>query len=203
MLFRSSEAPEPSKTPKPSVTSKPKPNVTQKPKPKKKPKPVNAKNQKSGKAYYNVSKKGTAQYVRPTKKNLQSVTIPSTVKIKGVTYKVTSIGNKAFINNKKLKKVTISDNITTIGNSAFQGCKALKTVTIGKRVKTIGQKAFYGDGKLRTITVKSTALKKVGGKALYGIHKKAVIEAPTKKLSAYKKLFKNKGQKKNVKFKKM
>jgi len=201
--------PEPSKTPKPSITPeprktpKPKPNVTQKPKPKKKPKPVNAKNQKSGKAYYNVSKKGTAQYVRPTKKNLQSVTIPSTVKIKGVTYKVTSIGNKAFINNKKLKKVTISDNITTIGNSAFQGCKALKTVTIGKRVKTIGQKAFYGDGKLRTITVKSTALKKVGGKALYGIHKKAVIKAPTKKLSAYKKLFKNKGQKKNVKFKKM
>ena len=79
----------------------------------------------------------------------------------------------------------------------------MKTVTIGKRVKTIGQKAFYGDGKLRTITVKSTALKKVGGKALYGIHKKAVIKAPTKKLSAYKKLFKNKGQKKNVKFKKM
>ncbi len=175
----------------------------QKPTPTPSLKPVNAKNQRSGKAYYNVSKKGAAQYVKPTKKNLGSVTIPSTVKIKGVTYKVTSIGNKAFINNKKLKKVTISDNITTIGNSAFQGCKALKTVTIVKRVKTIGQKAFYGDGKLRTITVKSTALKKVGGKALYGIHKKAVIKAPTKKLSAYKKLFKNKGQKKTVKFKKM
>ncbi len=108
-----------------------------------------------------------------------------------------------FINNKKLKKVTISDNIITIGNSAFQGCKALKTVTIGKRVKAIGQKAFYGDGGLTAITVKSTALKKVGGKALCGVHKKAVVKAPAKKLSAYKKLFKNKGQKKTVKFKKM
>ncbi len=178
-------------------TNTPKPSVTPS------PKPVSAKNQKSKTAYYDVSQKGTAQYLRPTNGNLQSVTIPSTVKIKGVTYKVTSIGNKAFINNKKLKKVAISDNIITIGNSAFQGCKALKTVTIGKRVKTIGQKAFYGDGRLTAITVKSAALKKVGGKALYGIHKKAVIKAPAKQLSAYKKLFKNKGQKKTVKFKKI
>ncbi len=167
------------------------------------PKPVNAKNQRSGKAYYDVSPKGTAKYLRPTKKSFQSVKIPSTIKVKGVAYKVTSIGNKAFINNKKLKNVTISDNITTIGNSAFQGCKALRTVTIGKGVKTIGQKAFYGDSRLTAVTIRSMALKKVGGRALYGIHKKAVVKVPKKKLSAYKKLFKNKGQKKTVKFKKI
>lgn len=135
--------------------------------------------EKAGNAYYDISQKGVAKYLRPTKKDLQSVTIPSKVKIKGVTYKVTSVGN-----------------------SAFQGCKALKTVMIGKHVKTIGQKAFYGDGKLKTITVKSTVLKKIGDEALYGIHKNAVIKVPKNKLSAYKRLFKNKGQKKTVKIKK-
>lgn len=68
---------------------------------------------------------------------------------------------------------------------------------------TLGKNAFYGDNKLKTMTIKSTTLKKVGGKALYGIHKNAVVKAPKKKLSAYQKLFKNKGQKKTVKFKEM
>lgn len=190
---------EPSEPSSPSVSTEPEQPPTTVPS---KKTPVDGTNLKVGKAYYNVSKKGTAQYLKPTTKNLKSVTIPSTVKIKGVTYKVTSIADKAFINNKKLKEVIVSDNIITIGNSAFQGCKALKTVTIGKRVRTIGKKAFYGDSKLKTLNVKSTALKKVGVKALYGIHKNAVIKVPKKNLSAYKKLFKNKGQKRTVKIKK-
>ena len=208
-----STSPEPSVPPSPSTSPEPsmspKPNTSPTVPPTKIPtrvpskeKPVNGTNLKGGKAYYNVSKKGTAKYLKPTTKNLKSVTIPLTVKIKGVTYKVTSVADKAFLNNKKLRKVTISNNIITIGNSAFQGCKALKTMTIGKRVRIIGKKAFYDDSKLKTITVKSTFLKKVGGKAFYGIHKKAMIKVPKKKLSAYKKLFKNKGHKRTVQIKK-
>ena len=37
-----------------------------------KPKPVNGKNLKAGKAYYNVPKKGTAQYLKPTKNGLKT-----------------------------------------------------------------------------------------------------------------------------------
>ena len=49
------------------------------------------------------------------------------------------------------------------------------------------------------ITVKGTALTKVGKNAFKGINAKAKIKVPKKKLSAYQKLMKNKGQSKTVK----
>lgn len=111
----------------------------------------------------------------------KSVSIPKTVKIKGKTYKVTSIAADAFKNDKKIKSVTISANITKIGKNAFYGCKNLKK-----------------------ITVKTTKLssKKTGKNAFKGIHKKAVIKVPAKKLGTYKKLFKAKGAGKSVKVRK-
>ena len=77
--------------------------------------------------------------------------------------------------------------------------KKLTSVTVGKNVVKIGTRAFAGCGKLKKITIRSTRLKKVGSGALKGINKKAVIKVPKKKRKGYKKLFKNKGQKKTVK----
>lgn len=114
----------------------------------------------------------------PKSKKVKSLTIPATVKAKGAVYKVTAIAPNAFKNCKKLTKVTIGKNITTIGKNAFSQAKVLKK-----------------------ITVKSTNLKKVGKNALKGIHKKAVIKVPKKKLKTYKKLFSKRGQK-TVKIKK-
>ncbi len=111
-----------------------------------------------------------------SKKNLTSLNIPATVKYNGMSFKVVSIGKNAFKSKKKLK-----------------------SATIGKNVKSIGASAFAKDGKLNKITIKSTVLKKVGSKAFSGINKKAKIKVPAKKLKAYKKLLKNKGQKKSVK----
>ena len=72
-----------------------------------------------------------------------SITVPNTVTIDGVTYKVTSIAKNAFKNNKKLKKIVIGSNIKTIDANAFSGCKNLKSITIkSKNVKTIGKNAF-------------------------------------------------------------
>ena len=109
-------------------------------------------------------------------KNITSLNIPATVKYNGMSYKVTAIDKNAFKSKKKLK-----------------------SVTIGKYVKSIGASAFAKDGKLSKITIKSTVLKKVGSKAFSGINKKAKIKVPAKKLKAYKKLLKNKGQSKSVK----
>lgn len=124
------------------------------------------------------AKKGTVTLVKGDKKK-SSVVIPATVKKNGYTFKVTQISSKAFYKNTKLKKVTIGKNITSIGTKAFQGCKSLKT-----------------------IQVKSTSLKKVGKNALSGIHKKATVKVPSKKLKAYQKLLKKKGQASTVKIKK-
>ena len=120
-------------------------------------------------------KQPTISYVQSAKTKTASVTVPDKVTIEGVTYKVTAIAPKAFANNKKLKKVTISKNITSIGKNAFAGCK-----------------------KLKKITIKSTKLKSksIGKNAFKGTAKNLVINVPKKQYKTYKKFLKKKGNKK-------
>lgn len=112
-------------------------------------------------------------------KKAKKITMPKTIVVYGVEYKVTKIAPNIFKNCKKLQSITISNNITEIGAGAFKNCKNLKKITI-----------------------KSPVLKKVGKGAFSGIHKKCVIKVPKKQLKAYKALLKGKGQKKSVKIKK-
>ena len=132
-------------------------------------------------------------------KKAKKVTIPKTITVDNVEYQVTGIAAKAFKNSKKLQSIVIPDTITEIGAGSFEGCKNLKSVTIGKGVTSIGKNAFKNCKNLKKITVKSTKLKKVGKGALTGINRKCVIKVPKKKLKAYKRRFKGKGQKKTVK----
>ena len=118
---------------------------------------------------YKVTKAGAEVMVYKTSKVARSVIIPATIKAKGITYKVTSIGTKAFNGNKKLKKVTIGANIKKISNNAFFKCRSLKTVTIKSVLLT-----------------KKTANKK----AFKGTNKKMVIKVPKKVKKAYVKIFK-------------
>ena len=118
---------------------------------------------------YKVIKAGAEVSLVGTNKNAKSVTIPAVIKVKGVTYKVTSIGTKAFNGSKKLSKVTVGANIKAISNNAFFKCKSLKTVTIKSVLLT-----------------KKTASKK----AFKGVGKKMVIKVPKKVKKAYAKMFK-------------
>ena len=118
---------------------------------------------------YKVTKAGAEVMVYKTSKAARSVTIPANIKAKGITYKVTAIGTKAFNGNKKLKKVTIGANIKKISNNAFFKCKSLKMVTIKSVLLT-----------------KKTANKK----AFKGVGKKMVIKVPKKVKKAYVKIFK-------------
>ena len=133
--------------------------------------------------YYKIISKSkkTVQYVKPVKKNIISVTIPSSIKLNGKRYKVTGIAANAFKN-----------------------CKKLKKVTIGINVNSIGKRAFYGCSKLQTIKVKTSKLtgSRVGKQAFKGLNKKAVIKVPKKQLKAYKRLFRAKGVGKKVTIKK-
>ena len=118
---------------------------------------------------YKVTKAGAEVMVYKTSKVARSVIIPATIKAKGITYKVTAIGTKAFNGNKKLKKVTIGANIKKISNNAFFKCPALKTVTVK--------------------TMKLTK-KTAGKKAFKGVNRKMVIKVPKKVKKAYVKIFK-------------
>ena len=195
-------------TPNPTTPSNPKNDDTQqKPKavPAKKGTTLTVSSKKLKVKVTSSSKKNpTVTVTKITDKKAKKLTIPASVKVKGVTYKVTGIADKAFKNNKKLTTVTIGSNVNKIGKEAFSGCSALKKVTIGKNVTSIGNKAFYkctklasvtipakvttiGDSafagckNLKKITVTAGKLQKINKNAFKGIKKNAAITVKGKK----------------------
>ena len=99
----------------------------------------------------------TVAVMKITNKKAKKLTIPSTVKVGGVTYKVTAVASQAFKGNKNLTNITIGRGITKIGNEAFSGCKNLKKITVtAGNLTTIRKSAFKGINKKATITVKGT-----------------------------------------------
>lgn len=118
---------------------------------------------------YKVTKAGAEVSLIKTNKKAKRVTIPAVIKVNGVTYKVTSIGAKAFNGSKKLSKVTVGTNIKKISNNAFFKCRSLKTVTI------------------KSVLLTKKAANK---KAFKGVNKKMVIKVPKKVKKAYVKIFK-------------
>lgn len=164
---------------------------------------------KTSKAVYKVSSTDfEVTFVKPEKKTLTKVTIPSTITYEGATYKVTAIADGAFKNNKKLKTVKIGSNVKAIGKSAFQGCAELKSLTIPASVESIGSKAFYGCKKLTKLTIKTdklttsnvgkNAFKKMGSSN----YKKVKVKVPKAVLKAYKKTLVKRGLSKKAKIKK-
>lgn len=110
---------------------------------------------------------------------------------------ITSIGDGAFDGCRKLSAISDLSGVKTISEHAFYNCSNLKSIALSAVTK-IGESAFYGCKKLKTITIKSTKLKSVGKNALKNTKSNLVIKVPAKKVAAYKKLFKNKGNKKIV-----
>ena len=124
-----------------------------------------------------VAKKEVA-YTANVNLNAKTVTIPATIKVCGVTYKITKIEDKAFKGNKNITKLTVGSNITSIGKEAFSGCKKIKTLKI---------------------TSKNLTSKTVAKNAFRGLTKATTIKVPKKKLQEYRKLFKKKGLSSKVK----
>lgn len=118
---------------------------------------------------YTVTKVGSEVRFSKANAKARATTVPSTIRVKGITYKVTSIGANAFKNCKKLTKATIGANVRVIKAKAFKNCPKLKTVTI----KTV-------------LLTKKTASKKCFSK----VSKRMVIKVPKKVKRAYVKIFK-------------
>lgn len=129
-------------------------------------------------AVYIVTKSGIkgaqAAYAGPTDRKTPSAVIRTSVTIDGITYRITSIADRAFANNKYLEEVVIPSG-----------------------VKQIGSRAFYKCSRLQSITIKTKSLKKkrIGNQAWKGIHKKAVFYVPASKVKSYRTMFQAKGAK--------
>ena len=130
---------------------------------------------------FTITTKSSVTYKAPVSKKITVIRIPKSVKIKGKTYKVTAIGNKAFY-----------------------GCKKLKKVIIKSPIKKIGKYAFYKCGKLKTIRIYSKILtkKRILTGAFKGISKKATFYLPKGKKAAYKKILMTRGATRMMKYKK-
>lgn len=159
-----------------------------------------------GSTYIVTSGKGktpTVQYIAPKSTAKGTVTIPAKAKVDGVSYRVTSIADNAFKNNKKITKVVIGNNIVSIGKNAFAKCTKLVSVIIGKNVIKIGKDAFAGCKKLKKIVIKTKKMtkKSVAKGAFRSVGKKVVVQVPKSEYKAYKKLLRAKGLSKKVKIK--
>ncbi|MDE7166089.1 MAG: leucine-rich repeat domain-containing protein, partial [Bacteroidaceae bacterium] len=82
-----------------------------------------------------------------------NVVIPEDVTFDGVTYSVTEIDYRAFINCKGLTSVTIPNSVTAIGNGAFGLCSGLTSVTIPNSVTVIDTQAFFGCSGLTFVSI--------------------------------------------------
>ena len=128
-----------------------------------------------------------------TDRTFTLLSVPSTVKIGGITYNVTMVNVGAFSGYTYLKKVVIGNGVKAIGSNAFYGCKSITSIIIGRGVTAIGGKTFYGCSKLASISVLSSSIKLIGRETFTRIAAKPVVVVPKAKLANYKRLMKNAG----------
>lgn len=84
------------------------------------------------------------------------ITIPESIFCNNKTYRVTSIGNKAFYKCDALTSVIIPNSVIRLDNRAFAYCSALTSITIPNSVTTIVGNAFYECTGLSEITIPSS-----------------------------------------------
>ena len=77
---------------------------------------------------------------------------------------VTTIGELAFYENKKIKKVIIPDSVTQIKKSAFQFCSKLQEVVLGKSISSLGTSCFLFCTSLSLIDFSNTKVKTLANK---------------------------------------
>ena len=131
--------------------------------------------------YYNLNE--TEKTAEVTYKELEkasysgSIEIPSSIVIKEVEYKISSIGDKAFFECSGLTSITIPNSVTRIGDYTFYSCSGLTSITIPNSVTSIGDYAFYNCSGLTSITLPNS-ITSIGEWAFYGCYGLTSITIP-------------------------
>ena len=86
------------------------------------------------------------------KENLQSVSLPSTMKESGY-----------YMGCKNLNSINLPSGVTIIENNAFWGCESLKSVSFPSKLESIRDGAFKGCVSLKSVSLSSChSLKSIG-----------------------------------------
>ena len=123
-------------------------------------KPVSKENVKYKKNTYKVTKAGNAHLKTMKTPNKKSVTVPTSMKYKGVKYKVNCIHAKAFAKCKKIRTVTIKSNIQRIKKYAFRGSNVKTVKFAGKKAPTMIRSGSFKKCKVKTVKVTKKMSKK-------------------------------------------
>ncbi len=90
------------------------------------------------------------------------VAVPSAYNNKAVT----AIGEDAFFDCTRIRKVVLPDTITEIGKNAFNNCVKLKEIVLSQKLVTICENAFYKCSELTSITIPDSVTS-IGSSAFY------------------------------------
>jgi len=109
--------------------------------------------------YYNYINDGKELEVARYDFYSGNIVIPESVIYEGKTYNVTSIGNKAFNQCRKLTSITIGNSVINIGEAAFYHCDGINSITIPNSVTNIGERAFRECYNLTSLTIGNSVIK--------------------------------------------
>lgn len=110
---------------------------------------------------------GTVSYVG-SESTSAGISIPPTVILNGISYKITRIAPYAFYYNSTVTSVYVGANVLIIDSRAFVACPKLVKINGGLRLKTICNRAVVNCPRLSTFVITSTVLKTIGAYSFYG-----------------------------------
>ena len=106
---------------------------------------------------YHISSDSTAEVIwdYSSYKKLESVVIPSEIRVDGHVYSVTIIGEKAFSFCSGLTSIEIPSSVTSIRNSAFSCCAGLTNINVAtdNQIYTSENGVLYNKDKTELICV--------------------------------------------------
>ncbi len=108
---------------------------------------------------------------------IDTIPIPSKVRIDGKMYSVTAIGEGAFRSCSGLTSIKIPESVTAIKDSTFSDCSGLTSIEIPNSVTSIGDKTFYGCSSLASINIPENVTS-IGWYAFKGCSSLASINIP-------------------------
>ena len=80
--------------------------------------------------YYRLDEENLTAEVIQKDDNRGDIIIPDAVVFNEITYRVTSIGRRAFADCQWLTTINIPNSVTSIGDHAFHGCDSLTSITL-------------------------------------------------------------------------
>ena len=143
--------------------------------------------------YYTLNGTGENAYAVVSTENrssctLETVVIPATIEVDGVTYKVTQIANNAFgqVNgavNGNIKHLVIGANVSVVGEHAFRNITTLQTVKIQNTDAaspiSFYNAQFYNCTGLVSVEAKNAKIQEYGDNCFWLCKNLVTVEYPT------------------------